>query len=518
MIQFFCHYIQNDNIGTFAHAHLVWADKLEDGIFSKKCMSIAKDYPYVLDFAKYGTIKHLKKSDRPNEYPDFMQKSLRGKTYHSHKALGVLYRTSRVLSACSSKINLICETSSYDPDLEYSGWKLYEESAEQHRKEYTAKVLQILERYNLSNEIEALSGCIEFNSIKKWRQEKANAIKIVKKYFSSIMGIYSNIFKQEVEEECTKNNLCKEEKLERMYQRASAWYMVVYGKKTEVVSFAWVLSDVLLEIKRNSLQNKCSSSCTMSSFLNDLDCDIKLWCSTNKISCDTEKWQCNDLLEKISFEWIYKSGLNIVKNKENTYCKSCYKRIFLFFKSKSDLFCCSSPIKESCSCEESCSSAKLLMYFLKFFITCIEPSLGICEDKSCDGFLPKNLQELSLQTYSYLAVTRNIFYLGLQFNTNNFTKNAIHSNNFQCLFEEEGDPIKIPVDSILKEILENHLNEVIKYLMKNSGVTDITLKPVTDPMCLIVNSVGKNWQRWNLEEILLDSNFTINLKKDLSIT
>ncbi|GBM83203.1 hypothetical protein AVEN_262681-1 [Araneus ventricosus] len=101
-------------------------------------MNIAKQYPYVLDFAKHGTTKYLKKSERPDQYPDFMQKGLTANTYYSKRALGSLYRSSRVLDACSSKISLPdfsrLDTSSFDSDLMYLGWEQFESSAEKHKQ------------------------------------------------------------------------------------------------------------------------------------------------------------------------------------------------------------------------------------------------------------------------------------------------------------------------------------------------------------------------------------------------
>lgn len=520
MIRFFCEYIQNDNIGTFAHAHLVWADRLHNGIFSKKCMDIAKSYPYVLDFAKHGTTEHLKKSERPHHYPDFLQKGVRGNTYHSRRVLGSLYRTSRVVNACSSKINLMCETSLHDPDLEYPGWEKYESSAESHRKEYTAKVLEVLDRYCLVSEAEAFSGFIEIEAYKKWREEKSNAVKVVKKYMNSIMGYFRNVFLSEVRNEHDEEKLSEEEGLERKFQRASAWYMVVYGKKsTRVLSFPWVLGDVLSKIKKKRSKNNCLDP-EVSSFFTDIDCDIKKWCIANEISCDKENCLCSYLLAYITQAWIAKSGLNIGNSDESTYCSVCYDRIFNYYSSKSNLKCCNEACTDSsevCTWDKNCSPAKILVHFLKFFISNVESSLGYCEKDACEGFLPKNLQELALQTFSYLAITRNIFYLGIHFNSDNFTRNAIAQDETEPLFEEEGDPFKIPVDCELKKIINAYMEDIKVYLKKTSGVKAITLTPDVNSMGLIINSIGKNYKRWNLQEILLDTNLKANLIQYLNI-
>lgn len=518
MVNFFCKYIQNDNIGTFAHAHLVLADRLKDGIFSKKCMDIAQRYPYVLDFAKHGTTNYLKNSERPYYYPDFLEKGVRGNTYHSHNVLGSIYRTSRVLNACTSKISLNCETLSHDPDLDYPGWRSYEKSAEMHGKEYFAKVLDVLHRYSLSNEAEAISD-VEMKANKKWREEKSNAIKVANKYLRSIEVYYRNLFFTEFKNECKENDLNEDEKLEKKYQRASAWYMVVYSRPSvRVLSFPWVLSDILIDIKMKRTKSTASFDSPESNFFDDIERDIRAWCSLNEIIYDKENCMCIYLLKEISLQWITKSGLNFSIDDDSVYCQDCYDRIFNFYKSRSNMYCCSRFSGKLCRCIEYCSAAKLLIDFLKFFITNVDTLIGNCSKDNCNGFLTKNLQELALQTYSLIAITRNISYLGINFNTKNFMRNAVLPNVSEIMFEDEGDPIKISANSDLKYLIDNYSEEIEAFLKKTSGVKVLTLIPDPDTNCLIVSSIGKNWQRWNLQEILLDTNFIEKLKKNLNIS
>lgn len=515
MVKFFCDYIQNDNIGTFAHAHLVWADKLEDGIFSQKCMAIAKRYPYVLDFAKHGTTEYLKKSERPYNYPDFLHKGLRGNTYHSRNVLGTLYRTSRVLDACSSKINLIWESTFYDHELEYPGWESYRNSAEEHKKEYVLKVLEILNRYGFVTEAEALSGFIEVDAYKKCRQDKTNAVKVVKRYLNSIMEHYRNLFFAEFQKECEEQRLSKEESVDRKFQRASAWYMAVYCQKpSRVLSFPWVLGDILSEIKRNKSQDLANSD--TSNFYNEIDSDIQKWYATRAETYDVNCCFCNHLLKIITQIWLSKSGLNFGNSDESVYCHNCYNRVFNFYEAESKFSSCSQSCDKFCSWNQECSPAKVIVDFLKFYITNINTSLGKCDKNECQGFLPKNLQELALQTFTFIAITRNIFYFGLEFNSDSFMTNAIASDVSGNLYEEE-DPIKIPANPILRSLVDSYSGDIKTYLKIMSGVRDITLTPDPDTNCLIVNSIGKNWQRWNLQEILLDANFTENLRQNLNV-
>jgi RNA-dependent RNA polymerase len=34
---FFVNYMKNNRLGTIAHAHVAWADQLDEGVKSKKC-------------------------------------------------------------------------------------------------------------------------------------------------------------------------------------------------------------------------------------------------------------------------------------------------------------------------------------------------------------------------------------------------------------------------------------------------------------------------------------------------
>ncbi|GFS65766.1 RNA-dependent RNA polymerase 1 [Trichonephila inaurata madagascariensis] len=518
MVDFFCHYIKNDCIGSFAHAHLMWADKSENGIFSKKCMNIAKQYPYVLDFAKHGTTKYLKKSERPDQYPDFMQKGLSANTYYSKRALGSLYRASRVLDACSSKIDLTeIETVSIDPDLCYPGWELYESSAEKHKLKYIKMISEVLRRYNIYSEAEAFSGFFEFKLFKKWRQEKSDAIKVIISYMRNISQTFKYIFYKEMQQEIKENNLNEKESIVRKYQRASAWYMVVYSKKTKIgMSFPWILSDILVKMKKHANLSKSSKN----SFLEDIDSDIELSITSGILKCDLsgplETCRCRYLSQIVLLEWISKARLNLCSTSA---CHSCFDRIFSHFLQHSNIYCCSASNSEECKCSEKCSPCEFILKFLEFYVKKVSDNIGKCTE-GCDGFISRNLQELSLQTLSYLAISRNIFHLGINYETKNFTKKAFSETNLDGYFEE-GYPLKIPVKTdSLKEVIENNREEVIEYLKKNSGVYHIVLQPESDlhdNFYLIVNSSGKTWQRWNLEEILLDPDFTEKLLNALNI-
>ncbi|KAG0421466.1 hypothetical protein HPB47_002632 [Ixodes persulcatus] len=99
MIKFICNYIINDNVGIMSNAHLAWSDQLEDGIFSPLCLGIAKKISTCVDFAKTGLASCLDRHEKPLLYPDFMEKGGSKDTYRSKRVLGHLYRLHRSLQA-----------------------------------------------------------------------------------------------------------------------------------------------------------------------------------------------------------------------------------------------------------------------------------------------------------------------------------------------------------------------------------------------------------------------------------
>jgi RNA-dependent RNA polymerase len=59
ILDFYCDYILSNNVGLLANAHLANADLEEKGIFSDKCMSLAKKHAVAVDFAKTGTVEAI---------------------------------------------------------------------------------------------------------------------------------------------------------------------------------------------------------------------------------------------------------------------------------------------------------------------------------------------------------------------------------------------------------------------------------------------------------------------------
>ena len=90
---FFVTYMKNDCLPRIAHAHLAWADRLEDGVYEEKCMRLAQLHSDAVDYNKTGNPAIMSRNLTPRVWPHFMEKKGKPKTaiYKSGKILGQLY-------------------------------------------------------------------------------------------------------------------------------------------------------------------------------------------------------------------------------------------------------------------------------------------------------------------------------------------------------------------------------------------------------------------------------------------
>lgn len=89
IIDFFLHYLTNDQLGRIAHAHLGAADWYDDGVKNEACLELIQLHSTSVDYPKTGVPAELPRHLERNKWPHFMEK--RSKSYHSEKILGQLY-------------------------------------------------------------------------------------------------------------------------------------------------------------------------------------------------------------------------------------------------------------------------------------------------------------------------------------------------------------------------------------------------------------------------------------------
>lgn len=90
---FFVTYMKNDRLPQIAHAHLAFADYLEDGVNDEKCKRLAALHSAAVDYNKSGIPAKMDRELQPRKWPHFMEKKYKPKEsiYFSGKILGQLY-------------------------------------------------------------------------------------------------------------------------------------------------------------------------------------------------------------------------------------------------------------------------------------------------------------------------------------------------------------------------------------------------------------------------------------------
>ncbi|KAH6941071.1 hypothetical protein HPB50_013214 [Hyalomma asiaticum] len=254
MISFTCNYIKNDNIGLMSNAHLAWADQLPDGIFSQRCLSLAKKIATSLDFAKTGIPARMEKLERVYRYPEFMEKTGTKDTYRSSRVLGQLYRLNRGL--VTSGFCKCVEHRVRASVFEYPEWQRHEHAAKLSKALYTELLSQILSRYGITSEAEVVTGLLSNLSLyHKGRNNKFNIDVHVQKQFQMLVEKMRQRFFRDVESALPHGAFSGAEVNVVLLQMASAWYMVTANTDDVAESnsqgFPWCVSDVLLMILKN---------------------------------------------------------------------------------------------------------------------------------------------------------------------------------------------------------------------------------------------------------------------------
>ncbi|KAL9600633.1 MAG: hypothetical protein Q9219_003066 [cf. Caloplaca sp. 3 TL-2023] len=93
LTSFFVTYMKNNNLTMIATAHLAFADFLDEGVKSDKCIKLAALHSTAVDYPKSGVPALMTRDLRPAKWPHFMEKPNRPREniYHSKKVLGKLF-------------------------------------------------------------------------------------------------------------------------------------------------------------------------------------------------------------------------------------------------------------------------------------------------------------------------------------------------------------------------------------------------------------------------------------------
>lgn len=242
----------NDNLGAISTAHLIHADREPDKALNEKCLQLATLHSMAVDFAKTGAPAEMPRILKPREFPDFMER-VEKPMYISNGVLGKLYRAA-VASKLLERSNFIwsekIDQTTYDHDLEVSGFEAFIKTAESHRDQYTEKLSALMNYYGAESEDEILTGNLRIRAAYLQRDNR--------RYGDMKDRILLALKSLQKEAREWFNNSCK---VEDHQQMASAWYHVTYHpsysqETMRFLSFPWIKGDILLSIK--SVKNQRS--------------------------------------------------------------------------------------------------------------------------------------------------------------------------------------------------------------------------------------------------------------------
>ena len=263
--EFIGKYIQNDQLGVIANAHVVHADT--KSIFCPTCIGLAQKHSDAVDFPKTGQIVRMEKGHRPESYPDFMAKRDKPR-YVSQRILGKLYRQCQTLGTQVNSESSNCRiiiSDLIDLEMEYPGYENFMETAEIARDIYNEKVKKLMNLYGIESEAEIVTGLVL--SLKQrrgyLRNDRFDVGEIVKAKMSIIR---QNLRYDFFEEFGGKDNAFNEDGIKPLlFAKASAWYIAGYSTDEEsqkpLLSFPWVVSELLCDIKKiNSITPDLASA------------------------------------------------------------------------------------------------------------------------------------------------------------------------------------------------------------------------------------------------------------------
>ncbi|XP_019641825.1 PREDICTED: LOW QUALITY PROTEIN: probable RNA-dependent RNA polymerase 1 [Branchiostoma belcheri] len=249
---FIVEYIKNDILGQIANAHLASAHTLPGGIFSSKCLGLAKKHSDAVDFPKTGVCPSLEKDERPLEYPDFMGKKKGKTTRRSESVQGKMYRECQTIERVCSHLHedkdIGSQTVEVDQAFIHQDHKKYTVSSHQARDQYNERLQDLMNQYGIATEAEAVSGCIvRMRPHMEDRYERFEAERIAKDRIAHLRKQTRQEFFHDFGGE---ENVDLDHCPEKVMAKASAWYISSYSMGNPgLLSFPWVVADVLAELK-----------------------------------------------------------------------------------------------------------------------------------------------------------------------------------------------------------------------------------------------------------------------------
>ena len=247
MIDFIGRYIESDQLGVIANAHLVHADAQDDGIFSEQCIGLAQLHSDAVDFPKTGKCQKIPFELRPQNYPHYMQKEDKPVYTSSHIIARLFDQARSIERVCVAKMR---------PDVKIDemyimdGYQSYKTKVEAIKTFYKQKIKLMFSMYGIETEEELVTGNflklkqIRGSSAKKEGFEIAELISVLMKTLGR--KIRELFFEEFGGESCEDNT--------EILKKASALYYFTYTDEgsRQILSLPWLFVDQLIALKKRT--------------------------------------------------------------------------------------------------------------------------------------------------------------------------------------------------------------------------------------------------------------------------
>ncbi|GFR27103.1 probable RNA-dependent RNA polymerase 1 [Trichonephila clavata] len=492
MIYFLVRYIKNDQVGAIANAHLAHADNR--GIFSDKCINIARKFSYAVDYAKTGVSRHLEPTDRPEMFPDFMERYYK-ETYKSKKALGKMFRVARDYESENENASMTYQDIKVDPDLVYPGWEQYKENAIKSRNKFNALLKTILRNYGIQHEAEVFSGA--FTNLHCRFSERKDRDEIEKVVIRCIKRLSESMNEEFLEE--FKDSFNAKKLDDCILKKASAWYIITYSdNNAHFLSFPWTVSKFLANIK---LIKNGDRPLLFSPIVEKMDEQIKL-CEAKGIlpyATESNVWKeydfiCDPSLVRLALRvmllWAQDEGIFGKGGQQGLMKFTTFLRLFLHVAEIANYVVRKDGNHFISQNKPRFSAASLCLEFFRFCLT-----LRFYNEYEIKEKIPFSLFKYSQLSKRVVVAYHQFALLG-----------KFHVLEFDKRFIETGIQMKpIQIESKIFPhipIEESSLRKAEDALRKYSNVEDVGLREVRQTKKIVVSAIGTEQSLKALKAIL----------------
>jgi RNA-dependent RNA polymerase len=154
IINFFVEFMETDQIGRIANAHVALSDISEKGVHDPECIEFAKAFSIAIDFPKLGIVVKLPKAAEKFSYPDFMEKN--APSHESKKVIGLMYRKCKRIFMNE----FIDDYVEPNPSLIVEGYENYLDEAKSCYFNYRHEIEKLMEMFGCRQESELFVGIL----------------------------------------------------------------------------------------------------------------------------------------------------------------------------------------------------------------------------------------------------------------------------------------------------------------------------------------------------------------------